>query len=105
MDFEPSVRESGQSPYRRVSSVALFIPLRCWVINHYGGLSTYMVGSGELQRALLENEGLSFRSDGTIDLNQYQGRPGIRMIKKLKLPEEIAFQINARLPFSKERFK
>jgi methylated-DNA-protein-cysteine methyltransferase related protein len=75
------------------------------VINHYGGLSTYKVGSGELQRALLENEGLSFRPDGTIDLNRYQWRPGVRMIKKLKLPEEIAFQINARLPFSKDRFK
>ena len=75
------------------------------VINHYGGLSTYKVGSGELQRVLLEEEGLSFRADGTIDLNRYQWRPGIRMIKKLKLPEEIAFQINARLPFSQDRFK
>ncbi len=75
------------------------------VINHYGGLSTYKVGSGELQRALLENEGLSFRPDGTIDLNQYQWSPGVRMIKKLKLPEEIAFRINARLPFSKDRFQ
>jgi hypothetical protein len=75
------------------------------VINHYGGLSTYKVGSGELQRALLEQEGISFRSDGTIYLSQYQWRPGVRMIKKLKLPEEIAFQINARLPFSKGRFK
>jgi methylated-DNA-protein-cysteine methyltransferase-like protein len=75
------------------------------VINYYGGLSTYKVGSGELQRALLEKEGLSFRSDGTIDLNHYQWRPGVRMIKKLRLPEEIAFQINARLLFSKDRFK
>jgi methylated-DNA-protein-cysteine methyltransferase related protein len=71
------------------------------VINYYGGLSTYKVGSGELQRALLEHEGISFRSDGTIDLSRYQWRPGPRMIKKLKLSEEIAFQINARLPFSR----
>jgi methylated-DNA-protein-cysteine methyltransferase related protein len=70
------------------------------VINFYGGLSTYKVGSGELQRALLEEEGLSFRTDGTIDLKRYQWQPGVRMIKKLRLPEEIAFQINARLPFS-----
>ena len=75
------------------------------VINYYGGISTYKVGSGELQRALLEKEGLSFRPDGTIDLNRYQWRPGVRMIKKLKLPEEIAFLINARLPFSKDKFK
>lgn len=75
------------------------------VINYYGGLSTYKVGSGEMQRALLEEEGVSFRADGTLDLNHYQWRPGVRMIKKLKLPEEIAFQINARLPFSQDRFK
>ena len=64
------------------------------VINYYGGLSTYKVGNGELQRVLLEEEGISFRADGTIDLNRYQWRPGIRIIKKLRLPEEIAFQIN-----------
>ena len=75
------------------------------VINVYGGLSTYKVGSGELQRALLEEEGVAFRADGTLDLNHYQWRPGVRMIKKLKLPEEIAFQINAKLPFSQDRFK
>jgi methylated-DNA-protein-cysteine methyltransferase-like protein len=74
------------------------------VINYYGGLSTYKVGSGELQRALLEAEGLCFKPDGTVDLFQYQWRPGSRMIKKLKLPEEIAFQINARLPFSRGPF-
>jgi methylated-DNA-protein-cysteine methyltransferase related protein len=70
------------------------------VINHYGGLSTYKVGSGELQRALLEKEGIIFKMDGTLDLKKYQWQPGLRMIKKLKLPEEVAFQINARLPFS-----
>ena len=66
------------------------------VINHYGGLSTYKVGSGELQRVLLEDEGISFRADGTIDLKRYQWRPGLEIMKKLGLPEEIAFQINLR---------
>jgi len=75
------------------------------VINHYGGLSTYKVGSGELQRALLEQEGISFKVDGTVDLKKYQWRPGLLMIKKMRLPEEVAFQINARLPFSKVRLK
>jgi methylated-DNA-protein-cysteine methyltransferase related protein len=75
------------------------------VINHYGGLSTYKVGSGEQQRALLENEGISFREDGTLDLKRYQWQPSLRMIKKMKLPEEVAFQINARLPFSRNRLK
>jgi methylated-DNA-protein-cysteine methyltransferase-like protein len=64
------------------------------VVNHYGGLSTYKVGSGERQRALLEEECVSFRADGTIDLKRYQWRPGLKIIKKLGLPEEIAFQIN-----------
>jgi methylated-DNA-protein-cysteine methyltransferase-like protein len=64
------------------------------VINHYGGLSTYKVGSGERQRVLLEEEGIAFRADGTIDLKRYQWRPGLKIIKKLGLPEEIAFQIN-----------
>lgn len=72
------------------------------VINYYGGLSTYKVGSGELQRALLEGEGITFRADGTVDLGRYQWRPGARMIKKLRLPEEIAFRLNAELPLSKE---
>jgi methylated-DNA-protein-cysteine methyltransferase related protein len=75
------------------------------VINHYGGLSTYKVGSGEQQRALLENEGISFREDGTLELKRYQWQPSLRMIKKMKLPEEVAFQINARLPFSRIRLK
>ncbi len=91
---------------RQVGRVLYFYG-RCvpWqrVINHYGGLSTYKVGTGELQRVLLEEEGIAFRPDGTVDLNRYQWRPGLRMIKRLRLPEEVAFQINARLPFSRDR--
>ena len=64
------------------------------VINYYGALSTYKVGSGEQQRVLLEEEGLSFRADGTIDLKRYQWRTSLKTIKKFGLPEEIAFQIN-----------
>ncbi|MBI4765149.1 MAG: MGMT family protein [Deltaproteobacteria bacterium] len=75
------------------------------VINSYGGISTYKVGSGELQRALLEKEGITFRVDGTLDLKKYQWQPGLRIIKKMRLPEEVAFQINARLPFSKDNPK
>jgi hypothetical protein len=48
----------------------------------------------ERHRVLLEEEGISFRADGTIDLNRYPWRPGLEIIKKLSLPEEIAFQIN-----------
>jgi methylated-DNA-protein-cysteine methyltransferase related protein len=68
------------------------------VINYHGGLSTHKVDSGERQRVLLEEEGISFRTDGTIDLKRYQWRPGLELIKKLGLPEEIAFQINLKVP-------
>jgi methylated-DNA-protein-cysteine methyltransferase-like protein len=44
------------------------------VINAKGGLSTYKVGSGELQRALLEQEGISFDAEGFCDLAQYRWR-------------------------------
>ncbi|MGB8648826.1 MAG: MGMT family protein [Anaerolineae bacterium] len=71
------------------------------VLNRYGGLSTYKVGHGELQRELLEAEGVRFQSDGTLDLGKYQWRPRPATIKKLELPPEAAFEINAGLPFSK----
>jgi methylated-DNA-protein-cysteine methyltransferase-like protein len=38
------------------------------VINARGGISTYKVGSGELQRALLEAEGVRFDAEGLCDL-------------------------------------
>jgi methylated-DNA-protein-cysteine methyltransferase-like protein len=73
------------------------------VINHYGGLSTYKVGSGERQRVLLEEEGLSFSVDGTIDLKRYQWRLSLKIVKKLGLPEEIALQINLKLDYASSR--
>ncbi len=71
------------------------------VINRYGGLSTYKVGSGAEQRALLEAEGVKFKPDGTLDLPTYQWHPTPRAMDKLQLPMELAFELNARLPFSK----
>jgi len=41
------------------------------VINVQGGISTYKVGSGELQRALLEAEGVTFDHRGRCDLARY----------------------------------
>lgn len=38
------------------------------VINAQGGISTYKVGTGELQRALLESEGVYFGADGRCPL-------------------------------------
>jgi methylated-DNA-protein-cysteine methyltransferase related protein len=44
------------------------------VINAKGGVSTYKVGFGELQRALLEAEGITFEGD-FCDLSRYQWQP------------------------------
>ncbi len=71
------------------------------VINRFGGLSTYKIGSGAEQRRLLEAEGVEFRPDGTVELEKYRWHPSLRTIERLKLPDEIAFQLNAKLPFSK----
>jgi len=45
------------------------------VINAQGGISTYKVGWGELQRGLLEAEGVVFDTDGRCDLQRYRYDP------------------------------
>ncbi len=88
---------------RQVGRVLYFYGRRSpWqrVINRYGGLSTYKVGSGAEQRELLEKEGVKFKRDGTLDLQKYQWRPRQRTIEKFELPPEIVYEINKKLPFS-----
>ena len=48
------------------------------VINANGGLSTYRLGHGELQKALLEAEGIRFNKDDRINLDKYQWQPEIK---------------------------
>ena len=45
------------------------------VVNAEGGLSTHKIGFGELQRALLEEEGIEFNAEGLIDLRKFQWQP------------------------------
>ncbi len=45
------------------------------VINAKGGISTYKVGAGELQTALLKSEGVAFSQDGTVNLDLYRWHP------------------------------
>lgn len=71
------------------------------VINRYGGISTYKIGSGHEQRALLEAEKVEFTKDGNVNLLKHQWRPSPAAMEKLELPEEVVFMINDRLPFSK----
>jgi methylated-DNA-protein-cysteine methyltransferase-like protein len=45
------------------------------VVNHRGGISIWKVGlPAELQRALLEDEGVDFRLNGTVDLKRWGWR-------------------------------
>lgn len=45
------------------------------VINAQGRLSTYKVGTGDLQRALLEAEGVTFDATGRCDLSRLRWWP------------------------------
>jgi methylated-DNA-protein-cysteine methyltransferase-like protein len=47
------------------------------VVNRSGGCSTDRLGTNPpgLQRALLETEGVRFRSDGTLDMEKYRWEP------------------------------
>ena len=50
------------------------------VINAEGGISTFKVGSGELQVALLKAEGIEVKSGPAgpkVDLQSYQWRPDV----------------------------
>lgn len=47
------------------------------VVNAAGGLSTYRVGAGELQRALLVAEGVQFGAAGRCDLRRYGWWPDL----------------------------
>ncbi len=53
------------------------------VVNRFGGLSTYKIGRGDLQRRRLEEEGVRFEPDGTVDLETYRWRPRERTISNL----------------------
>ena len=44
------------------------------IVNAQGGISTYKVGAGELQEALLRSEGIVFRG-GRIDMAAHRFRP------------------------------
>ena len=48
------------------------------VVNAQGGTSTYKVGlPPELQRQMLEAEGIDFNEEGKLDLNEYLWKEGL----------------------------
>lgn len=52
------------------------------VINAAGGISTYKVGSGELQVALLRSEGVEVVNDH-VDLSRFRWRPSAEVDRPL----------------------
>ncbi len=69
-----SPRAARQVGYILHDSAAKDIPWQR-VINANGGLSTYKLGHGELQKALLEKEGIRFNKDDLVNLDKYQWQP------------------------------
>ena len=57
------------------------------VINREGGISTYRIGSGALQKKRLQKEGLRFSRDDRVNLKCHQWFPSMGQAKKWELPE------------------
>jgi methylated-DNA-protein-cysteine methyltransferase related protein len=53
------------------------------VINASGKISTYKVGTGELQRGLLEREGVEFDANGKIKLEAYRWKIEVEESERL----------------------
>lgn len=47
------------------------------VVNRHGGISTYRIGAGDLQVALLQSEDVGFEGD-CVELSEHLWRPAIR---------------------------
>jgi len=67
------------------------------VINAQGRISTYRVGIGEKQRALLEAEGHVFDRSGALDLKAFLWWPPRQLLKKLQVDEDLARSIQLRI--------
>lgn len=67
----------------RNSPDALALPWQR-VINAQGGISTYKIGAGELQRALLQNEGVVVRDD-RVDLARYRWEPDDELAERMRV--------------------
>ena len=64
------------------------------VVNSQGGISTFRVGSGERQVALLKTEGIRFQASGKINLKLYQWIPSTRLLKGFEVKDELAILLN-----------
>lgn len=69
------------------------------VVNSQGGISTFRIGSGERQVALLRGEGIRFNRAGRINLKLYQWVPSTRILKEFEVKDELAILLNFRPDF------
>ncbi len=64
------------------------------VVNSQGGISTFRIGSGERQVALLKKEGIRFNRAGKVNLKLYQWVPSARILKEFEVKDELAILLN-----------
>jgi methylated-DNA-protein-cysteine methyltransferase-like protein len=64
------------------------------VVNSQGGISTFRVGSGERQIALLKKEGIRFNRAQKVDLKKYQWIPPTRLLKEFEVRDELAILLD-----------
>jgi methylated-DNA-protein-cysteine methyltransferase-like protein len=69
------------------------------VINSQGGISTYRIGSGALQKKRLQKEGLRFSREGRVDLKRHQWFPSMSLAKKWELPEARLLEFHRKMFF------
>lgn len=91
-----AARAVGWALYLVAPEIAAKIPWQR-VINSKGGISTIKLGWGEIQKGLLEKEGVKVSRDFTVELSQYQWWPSEKICRKLAVPMEIQFLIENRL--------
>ena len=78
MTYGQLARVAGQPRHSRavgdiLHGLSTETDLPWWrVINSSGKISTYKVGTGELQRGLLESEGVQFDASGKCKLETYR---------------------------------
>lgn len=66
------------------------------VVNQKGGISTHRIGMGDLQKKLLEEEGVFFDHEEKIPLKKFLWKPSDKMIKQLALPDEILCKLETK---------
>jgi methylated-DNA-protein-cysteine methyltransferase-like protein len=69
------------------------------VINREGGISTYRIGCGPLQKKRLQKEGLKFSRTGLVDLKLHQWFPSMSLAKKWQLPEARLAEFHRKMYF------